>query len=135
MLLLAGGGAPHAAAQLVERQIGHHALAGLAVDDDLVHAREHPLHRFQIQAFARDLGGLAVFFEDRGEAAGLTFGLVHHAGAVAFGLLQRLSGVTAGGGQNLVGIGVGFAGQTLALLLGGLHVAEGVDDLLGPGQG
>src|SRR6056297_4096884 len=51
------------AAQLVQRQVGDHAAAALGADDGLVEDRlvdiaQHLLHPFEIEAFARDLGGL-----------------------------------------------------------------------------
>ena len=50
--------------QLVEQQEWHDTLAALAVDDDLVGAAEHALHRFQIHPLARHFGRLLVLLVD-----------------------------------------------------------------------
>ena len=115
--------------QLVERQVGHDALAGLAVEDDLVGAAEHPLHGLEIHALARDVGRLLVFLVDLEEARRLAGGLGDRLLLVAFGALQDALGLAARLRHDLVGVGEGLVLQALLVGARGLHVAERVDHL------
>ena len=81
--------------QLVERQEGHDALPGLAVDDDLVGAAQHALHGLEIHALARHVGRLLVFLVDLEEARRLAGGLGDGLLLVALGGLQDALGLAA----------------------------------------
>ena len=86
--------------------MGHDALPGLTVKDDLVHVAQN-FSMVSRYIRRRVTGRLDVFVIDRGEARGLALGGVHRLGAVnrAF---DHGGGLTTGAGQHAVGIGVGL---------------------------
>ncbi len=115
--------------QLVEREVRHDALAGLAVDNHLVSAAHHAFHRLEEDALARHLRRLLVFVEHLEEARRLALRLGDRLLLEAFGGLQDALGFTARFRHHLVGVGERFVLQALLVGARGLNVAEGVDDL------
>ena len=106
-------------------------MAAALIEDDLVHAAQHPFHRLEIKSFARHLGSFLILLIDLVEAGNLTGRLGDGLKPVAFRLLNNRRGLASGLRDDPVGIGFGFVAQTVLILLRGRHVLEGGDDLLG----
>ena len=111
--------------QFRQRQIRHDALPVLA-DDDLVRILQHLFHGFDEQALARDVGRLGVFVVDGDEALRLAFRFLHDAVLVGGRLFADLRRLAARLAELLVGILVRFLDETVLVLLGALHLVEGV---------
>ena len=116
-----------------ERQIRNDTLAlpAALIENDLVHAAQHPLHGLEIKPFARHLGRFLILLVDLVEAGNLTGRLGDGLKPVAFRLLNNRGGLASGLRDDPVGVGFGFVAQTVLILLGRGHVLEGGDDLLG----
>ena len=83
-------------------KIGHDALAGLAVEDDLVGAAEDALHGLEEYALAGDVGRLLVFVVDLEEASRLALRLGDRLLLEAFGALQDALGFALASGITLL---------------------------------
>ena len=112
--------------QLGQRQVRDDALAVALFDDHLVGVLEHLLHRLEIEPLARHVGRLGIFVVDRDEALGLALRLLHDAVLVGGGLFADLRGIAARLAELLVGILVGLLDELVLVLLGALHLVEGV---------
>jgi hypothetical protein len=77
----------------------------------------------------RHVGRRLVGFIDVDEAIRLTTGDRDVLVAIGIGRLDDLRGLAARAGNDAVGVGLRFVAQPVLILLGRLHVAEGVDDL------
>ncbi len=119
--------------QFIKRQIGHHSAAAALrrIEDDLVGAAEHALHRFEIHALAGHLGRLFVFIVDFREPRGLAGRLGNGLRLVGVGGLQNLRGASARLRHHAIGVGLRFVLRTLEVGARRLHVAERVNDLRG----
>src|SRR5690606_14554899 len=107
-------------------QIGNHALPAALVDDDLVRIPEDLLHGFEEHALARYLRRLGIFVVDRDEALRLTGRLLDDTVLVGGRLFANLRRLAARPAELLVGVLVGFLDETVLVLLGALHLVEGV---------
>jgi hypothetical protein len=100
--------------QPIERQV-QQVRTTAALDHDLADVRVHRLHRFEVQAVARDRGRLLVLGQHRTEALRITLGLGGDRGAMRFGLLAQARGCTLRL-RNLVGrIGLTFILQPVTV--------------------
>src|SRR3546814_8621587 len=110
-----------------QRQVGHDALAALRVDDDLVGPLQDLLHGLEVHALGRHFLGLAILLVNLREAARLALGVGDRLLLVGLGLLHDVLRFAAGTRNDVVAIGFRLVLGALAVGLGGLHVAEGID--------
>ena len=104
-------------------------MRGLAVEDDLVHRRQHLRHGLDIHAPARHIGRLAVFLVDGAELLRLAAGLRDRLLAIGFRLLHDLHGAAARFGDDGIGIGLGIFPLDCLVALRRLQSVKGLAHL------
>ena len=123
----AGGVVFMAFLDLGQRQIGNHALALAALDDDLVRFLQDVFEGFEEDALARHILGILVLLIDLEEALRFALRLEHDARLVALGIFDDLGRLALHQAAALIGILVGFVDRAGLVLLGALHLFEGIE--------
>src|SRR5262245_4751719 len=114
--------------QAVEWEIRKQAIPGLPINNELLYARQHILHRFNVDAFADDVLGQVVFLKGRQKPICLTLGSGYAGLGIALRLVDHLCGLSFRSGDDVVSVTLGLIDQLFPVLLGAGDIFECRDD-------